>query len=146
VRSTIFSKGAPQNFAALARRGGFPLGLRLGRRPERGKRVVRRGVGDLAQRLGGRGVLHGECLAPGGVAPLAADVQPLLYAINDGQFGSFGGHEPLLSFWATGIKPQASGYPFSLLGSRSRTFCLFEAALTGFRSPASSSNSPALGL
>jgi hypothetical protein len=67
---------AAQDLTALARRVGRPLGLRRGAGVERRPRVLRRRVGDLGERLAGRGVLDRERRAAARVAPLAADVQP----------------------------------------------------------------------
>ena len=75
---------APQDLAAVARRGVLPLDLLLVRGRERGDGVVGSSVGNLAERLAGRRVLHGDRPALGAVAPLAADVQPLLDAVQDG--------------------------------------------------------------
>ena len=77
--------GAAQDVGALARGALAPVaapGVVGG--GERVERVLRRGVGDAGDLLAGRGVLDGERLAAGAVAPRAADVELLGDGVEDG--------------------------------------------------------------
>ena len=67
--------GAAQDLAALARGVRGPLGLARSGGGERVEGVLRLGVGDLAQRLAGGGVLDGQRAAAGCGAPDAGDVE-----------------------------------------------------------------------
>ena len=67
--------GAAQDLAALARGVRGPLGLARGGGGERVEGVLRLGVGDLAQRLAGGGVLDGQRATAGCGAPVAGDVE-----------------------------------------------------------------------
>ena len=67
---------------AVARGHGGELGAGVDGGVQRGLGVVHRGVGDVAQRLLGRGVLDGEG-ALGAVAPLTGDVELLGDLLDD---------------------------------------------------------------
>ena len=77
-------EGAPEDLPPLVGGRGGPLGLAGDRGVERRLGVVRGRIGDLAQRLPGRGVLDRERAALARIAPLAADVEALLDPVDDG--------------------------------------------------------------
>jgi hypothetical protein len=54
-------------------------------------------VGYLTEALGGRGILHGERFALGGVTPFAADEQLLFDAVDDGLFRDGGAYVATVS-------------------------------------------------
>jgi hypothetical protein len=77
--------GAAQDVRALARRARPPVAGPGGvRAAERVERVLLRGVGHLGDRRAGRGVLDGDCLAAGPVAPAAGDVELLGHRVEHG--------------------------------------------------------------
>ena len=71
-------KGPAQDLPTLARRVLSPIHLSFAGRFKRRNGIVGLRVGYLTEALGGRGILHGERFALGGVAPFAADEQLLL--------------------------------------------------------------------
>ena len=72
-----------QDLSALARSGRRPLGLLVRRRRERGDRVVRARVRDLAQRLTGGGVTDRQRGPAAGVPPLSGHEQLLRDRVDD---------------------------------------------------------------